>query len=408
VHFVRLLRTYPVFAIFLLSEALSLAGDWFGVVAVSVLALEQGSGTGAFAVGVTLALHDLPMAVVRPFAGVLADRFDRRSLLIAVHVVQGLLTLGMTAAAVAGLLPVVQLLVLVRSVIAGFDWPARSGAIRRLVGEADLLDANAAGGIVWSTSFAVGMSLGGVVASYGPSLALGVDAASFFVAAALLLALPRMPTAGAEGLGHALRKVASDLAEAVRVARGDPRLLEVVLAKAPFGLAGGAGVVLINLVADAHPFAGTGPATLGVLQAVRGVGTGIFPLLASAALRRGLPVGVAWSATAVLGFGGMLGFGLASAPAAFVAATLVWGGGIGANWMIASAELQRRASDAVIGRLSGLDIFLVELLFGSSALLGGFAYERWGTWGALGISVSAGVALWLAVHAAPLRAARAG
>jgi MFS family permease len=404
VGFFRLLRTYPRFALFLLSEAVSLAGDWFGVVAVSVLALREGSGTGAFAVGLTLALHDLPMAAVRPFAGVLADRFDRRSLLLGVHLLQGVLTLGMTAAAAAGLLGVVQGLILARSVIAGFDWPARSGAIRRLVAEEHLVEANAAGGIVWSTSFAVGMSLGGVVASYGPTLALGVDAASFFAGAALLLTLPRMPTRGGGSVGDALRRVVSDLGEAARIARADPRLSEVVLAKAPFGLAGGAGVMLLNLVADAHPFAGTGPATLGILQAVRGVGTGVFPLAAAALLRRGAPLGALWILAAAFGFGGMIAFGVATAPAALLLATLLWGGGIGANWMLASAELQRRASDAVIGRLSGFDIFLVELLFGTSALLGGAACERWGPSAALGGSVTAGVALWLAVHGAARRA----
>ena len=121
--FLRLLRARPLFAVFLLSEAISLGGDWFGVVAVSVLALEQGAGTGGFAVGLTLALHDLPMAAVRPFAGVLADRFDRRSLLLGVHVLQGLLTAVMTVAAVLGLLWVVQAVILVRSVMApGTAW----------------------------------------------------------------------------------------------------------------------------------------------------------------------------------------------------------------------------------------------------------------------------------------------
>ncbi len=400
----RLLRARPLFAVFLLSEAISLGGDWFGVVAVSVLALEQGAGTGGFAVGLTLALHDLPMAAVRPFAGVLADRFDRRSLLLGVHVLQGLLTAVMTVAAVLGLLWVVQAVILVRSVVAGFDWPARAGAIRRLVGEDELVDANAAGGVGWSTSFAVGMSLGGLVASYGAVYALATDAASFFVASALLLALPAMPTRGAGGVADAIGRVVGDLREAAATARRDPRLLEVVLAKAPFGLAGGAGVVLINLVADGSPFAGTGAATLGLLQAVRGVGTGVFPLVASAALRRGAPLGAMWVATGVLGFGGMLAFAAGASPLALLAATLCWGGGIGANWMLASAELQRRATDDVIGRLSGFDIFLVELLFGSSALLGGLLLEVASPGLTMAVSVAAGASLWAAVHAAAWRA----
>jgi hypothetical protein len=72
--------------------------------------------------------------------------------------------------------------------------------------------------------------------------------------------------------------------------------------------------------------------------------------------------------------------------------------------MLASAELQRRATDDVIGRLSGFDIFLVELLFGSSALLGGLLLEVASPGLTMAVSVAAGASLWAAVHAAAWRA----
>ncbi len=79
------LRRHPAFFRLWIAECISLVGDWFSVVAISVLAATRGGGEGALAVATTLAAYELPMAAVRPIAGVLADRFDRRSLLIAVH-----------------------------------------------------------------------------------------------------------------------------------------------------------------------------------------------------------------------------------------------------------------------------------------------------------------------------------
>lgn len=372
---IALLRRSPRFARFLVSEAISLVGDWFSVVAISVLAVQTGEGHGAWAVGVTLAAHELPMSLVRPFGGVLADRFDRRNLLIGVHIGQALLTLWMAERAVAADIPSLQALVVARSLLSGLDHPARSGAIRRLVREDDLLTAHALGGAMWSSMFAFGMALGGFVSSFGVPLALVVDAGTFVVATALLLTLPRMPTHGTGSFGEAARRALADLTDAARLARADSNLLRAVCSKTPLGLAGGAGVVLLNLVADATPFAGTGAATLGLLQAVRGIGTGVGPLVAERLVARGGTLLTVWRAVVGVALAGIGATAVAVAPVALLVAVFVWGCGTGANWMISSAELQRRAPDAAIGRLSGLDLLAAELSFACSALAGGALVE---------------------------------
>lgn len=392
------LRRNPAFARLWLAEAVSLVGDWFSLVAISVLALREGGG--AWAVGVTLAAHDLPMALMRPIAGVLADRFDRRNLLVGVHLAQTLVTLAMAWRAWAGDVTGLQLLVLVRSVVGGLDWPARSGAIRRLVHPDDLMGANAVGGATWSAMYAVGMALGGLVASFGAPLALLVDATSFAFAGALLLTLPAIPTRGGAGLAEALGRAAADLRQAWRMARADPHLFRAVTAKTPLGLAGGAGVVMLNVIADATGFAGTGPLTLGILQATRGLGTGAGPLFAERLVAGGRDFGRVWTGMALLTLLGIAAMATSGPWWLLLLAAFVWGSGSGANWMLSSAEIQRRAPDEAVGRLSGLDMLAVEGAFALSALAGGAlidATHRAPT--AAGVGIGAGLLCWLVVRA---------
>jgi hypothetical protein len=72
--------------------------------------------------------------------------------------------------------------------------------------------------------------------------------------------------------------------------------------------------------------------------------------------------------------------------------------GTGSNWMISSAELQRHADDAAIGRLSGLDLLSVEASFAVSALAGAWAIESTSHVGsAAAMGAALGVAGWIAV-----------
>ena len=401
-----LLVRNPAFARLWVAESISLAGDWFSVVAISVLAVQRGGGEGALAVALTLVAHEVPMGLMRPIAGVLADRFDRRNLLVAVHVAQMFATLAMAERALAGDVPGLQVLVVLRSLAGGLDWPARAGALRRVVSADDLLAANALCGASWSAMFALGMALGGLVASFGAPLALALDSATFAVAAILLATLPRMPTRATSGLGEALARAGSDLREAVALARSDPDLLRAVAAKTPMAAAAGAGVVLLNLIADRASFAGTGALSLGLLQAMRGVGTGLGPLLVARFVPRGPGLLAAWRLASWVALAAIALLPVVEAGWALLLAAFVWGVGTGTNWMLSSAEIQRRAPDAAIGRLSGLDLLSVELAFGGSALLGGLVVEALGVPGSAAVvGVLLGLALWVAVEWAARRTA---
>src|SRR5262249_31160506 len=156
-----------------------------------------------------------------------------------------------------------------------FVVPAETAALRRVVEPDELVPANALLSGTWSVTYVLGMAAGGAIAALGPALAIALDAASFAIAALLLLPLPAMlpeaPAAGPGGMAS-LAAAPADLAAAFRHAQGRPDLLRAVLAKAPVALAGGGGFILANLVAAHRTPFGSAALSLGILQAVRGVG----------------------------------------------------------------------------------------------------------------------------------------
>lgn len=165
---------------------------------------------------------------------------------------------------------------------------------------------------------------------------------------------------------------------AVRIAARAPRLLAAVLGKSPLGLAGGAGWIALNLLAaEAKPF-GAAALSFGLLQAVRGAGTGIGPAIAARLSQRGMSerrLQVFAVTTALVAIPCLA---VARSPIALTLAALVWGIGTGANWVIAHSSLQRQASEDVIGRLAAFDELLVTGAMVLSAFAGAAAFDAFG------------------------------
>jgi MFS family permease len=381
-----------------IAGTVSLVGDWLGFVALSLLALDRGGGPLALAS--VLAVHALPHALLSPVAGPVADRVDRRRLLIGANLVETALTLLMAGAALRGSLAAVQALVLVRSAVSAFVVPAETAALRRVVEPEELVEANTLLSTTWSVTYVLGLAAGGALAALGPALAIALDAASFAIAAILLLPLPAMrPEAIAPTEGAAiLAAVPQDLAAAFRHAQARPALLRAVLAKAPVALAGGGGFILANLVANRSAPFGSAALSLGLLQAVRGAGTGAGPMLAGVLLRRGRSAAGLGVGAITLTFAAIAAFALAGPGLALLAFALLWGMGSGANWVLSSAELQRLAPDALVGRLAAIDDLGATVGLVLGGLAGGALAEATGSvapaaWIGLALGVTAAAAL---------------
>jgi MFS family permease len=373
--YLDLLRARPAYRALFASEVISVTGDWFSLVAVSILTVQAAGASSGVALAWVLAAHLLPQALFAPAAGWLADRYDRRALLMSGALVEGLLTIAMVAAAAQRSVGVLQVLLFLRASVASLREPAAGAALPTLVEKSELTTANALGATAWSTTFVVGMALGGLATELGPTIALAIDAATFFVAAVLLRPLPRLTPPAREGartLGAAIVGAGRDVLAAARVA-ARPGLRASVFGKTPSSVAAGAAWVALNLQAQRLSFVATAATTLGVLQAVRGVGTGVGPLLAR---RRWLSRDATAHLAALAAFLGCWGVAVAPTLGLAFAAVFLWGVGGGGLWVLTQTEIQERSDDAMRGRLLSLDALGFTVGMGGTALLFGALVDR--------------------------------
>lgn len=371
-EYLSLLRRRPGYRRLWAAQLVSQTGDWLGLVAVSVVVGQESDTGGVLALAWVLAAHLIPHALLSPFAGVAADRYDRRAILLWGNILEGVVTLAMVIAAWRGWVVALSAMVLLRSALAAARDPAGGAALPRLVEASEIEPANALGASTWSATFVVGMALGGLVAELGAELALAVDAASFALAALLLLGVPKLPP---EVSGASARGVFGEMREALaRLSRADVRA--AVLGKTPPALASGLGWIALNVLALEAPFASGAATTLGVLQAMRGFGTGVGPLVAVSLIRRGAirRETMAWLGMAAE-VGGALAMALTREPAIALGASLAWGCGAGTLWVITATEIVERSEDRVRGRLLAIDAIGYALAMSAGGLVTALAIE---------------------------------
>jgi MFS family permease len=355
------------------ASLISLGGDWFLLVALFGLVLHFTDS--AIAVALVLAVEDLMYFLLSPVAGVLADRIDRRRLMVGADLVRAVLCLGFLLIRTDSLVWLAFVLLAVMASFSAAFEPASMAALPNLVEEEDLATANAMSGSLWGTMLAVGAALGGVVAAvFGRDTAFIVDAVSFLASAWLIWRIRRPFAEQRAAEDHA--GVGEATVETIQYARRDHRVLALLAVKFGWGIAGGV-LVLIPLLAHREYHAGD--VGIGLLMASRGVGALIGPFVGRSALgpqdRR--IFGAIGLALAVFGLGYSL---LGLVPGLLLAmptVALAHVGG-GAQWTLSSYGLQRIVPDRIRGRIFAFDGMLVTLTFGLSSLLTGWLAESFG------------------------------
>jgi len=370
---VSLLRHNRNFRRLYLASVISLGGDWFLLIALFGLMLRLTDQ--ALAVAFTIAAQDLTYFLASPFAGVLADRLDRRRLMIVCDLARAVLVLGFLLVRTEDLVWLVYVLLALTAVFAAAFEPASMAAMPNLVRERDLSIANALSGSLWGTMLAVGGALGGVVAGvFGTDTAIVIDSVSFVLSALLIL---RIRASFAQARPSDERaSLRQDTVETVRYARRDHRVLALLAVKFGWGVAGGV-LVLLPLLSLGTFHAGE--IGLGLLMAARGVGALIGPFIgrALAGPQDRRLFGAIGAALATFAFGYAL-LGLAPALIFAMGAVLVAHTGGGAQWTLSSYGLQRVVPDRIRGRIFAVDGMLVTLTFGASSILTGLLADAIG------------------------------
>jgi len=167
-------------------------GTWMQRTAQSWLVLTQLTHSNASAVGVVMALQFAPPVLLLPVTGFAADHFERRKLLMATQATMGLLSLGLGALTISGIVQLwhVYFFALLLGCVTAFDTPCRQTFVSDLVGEADLSNAVALNSTSFNAARMVGPAIAGVlIASIGTGWVFLINAASFIAVLASLCLL---------------------------------------------------------------------------------------------------------------------------------------------------------------------------------------------------------------------------
>ena len=352
------------------AELVVFGSDWFVMVPLLVL-LPRLTGSGVWG-GLVLAADTGISALLLPFAGTVADRFDRRRILMLANLGAFVAVLLLFAVRSAATAPLALVAVGAMAVAKSFYSPAASAALPNVVDPADLPAATAVAGSSWGTMTIVGASLGGVVGSaFGPYASFGVTAVCLLTGAGLT-ALIRRPLQSPRDAGVPAVPTRHALAEVLRYIVARPRIRALVTVKSAAGLGNGV-LIVFPLIAGLH---GTGALGAGLLFAVRGAGALVGPFVLRPVLRHRswLLPGLALS----MGLYGVGYLGVAVSPWFPLVLALVFVAHFagGTNWTLSNYALQGEVPDRLRGRVFSVDMMLATLAIAISQLAATTVVDR--------------------------------
>jgi MFS family permease len=185
----QVLYKYPNYRSYLLSHVCQHTGDWFVRIA-SILIVEEltsNGETGEALASMALA-SKIPMAIFAPVGGVLADRFDRRTLMIIMDVLSGVVVLGYLIGIHFRSLSIIFVVTALRSALGASYYPVTTGIVPSMVPDPrDLQLAVTMNSWAWGTMAIVGgMVAGSLAAAIGLRTCYYVDCATFLVSALVI------------------------------------------------------------------------------------------------------------------------------------------------------------------------------------------------------------------------------
>src|SRR5581483_5981792 len=355
--YVALLRDNPDYRKLFFAQVVSLLGDWFEYIAVQTLVFELTQS--GLATGLSIIASNLPAFFLIPLAGSIADRFDRRKIMISMDLIRAVIALSLILVRTADQIWMVYVFQTLSVLFASFFNPALSAAIPNLVRRDELLTANAMSSATWGAMLAIGTFVGGVtVAALGRDAAFILNSLSFLGSAFFVwhihTALNESRAVERKGLNPF-----ADFVEGFKYAWQRPQVFWLMLVKAGAGLAGG--VILLLTVFSFEVF-NSGAQGVGLLQFARGAGILIGPLI-TARIVAGQIRRAEWAiAVGFLSIGvSYVFFGLVPTIALGMIFVFIAHMNWGSNWTLSSALLQRLIPDYIRGRVFSMDYGMVTL-----------------------------------------------
>jgi MFS family permease len=309
------LRHNRSFRLLWFGQVVSQMGDWFDTIAVYTIALRLTGSSRS--VALIMVARFLPTVVLGPGAGVVADRFSRRSIMISADIMRAVVVLGFLFVRRADQMWLVYLLTVLQLSFSTFFEPAKTAVIPSIVSDRELVPANAIAAVTWSVMLTLGAAVGGFVAG--------------------------------------------------------------LFVKPAWGMGGGILTLLAVFGERIYPIAGKAATGIGVLFTARGIGTAIGPFIARrwsgetrSQMQTAIGIGFLMGGAFYFGFGVSRSFILALV---FLAVAHM-GGSI--LWVFSTVLLQRATDDQFRGRVFAAELGLATLTMATSNYLVGELMDRFG------------------------------
>ncbi|MGO8871725.1 MAG: MFS transporter [Acidimicrobiales bacterium] len=376
------------FALIWSAALVSNIGSWMQTVALGVLVFARTGQPGW--TGLVAAAGFVPIGLLAPVGGALADRLDRRRWLIATTMGEMFFATVLAVLAATGhdTPGVLVVLAFLGGACGAIGFPAYQAIVPDLVSHEDLLGAVSLSSAQFNLGRVVGPALAGVaLLTHDYGIVFGINAASFG-AVVIALAMVRLPRP-IRGAGDT-QSMASRIAEGIRAARAEPGCRAAIGLIAVVALSASPFIALVPAMSGALDRGGIstqeGTALLVTAQGVGAViGALALPVLAERLGRRAVVQGALFTLPAVLVLYGL-------SPALWVAALLFLG--VGAVYIAVLSGLntvvQLRAPVEARGRVLSIYMMGLGLVYPLGAVVQGALADRTGVrWvtigGALGL-----------------------
>lgn len=355
-------------------QIISLLGDWFNLIASATL-LNELTESG-LAVGGLFVVRMLAPFLISPITGVVADRYNRKHILIVTDLLRAVIVLGFLF---ADNVPLLFTLTALQLAVSGFFFPARNAILPDVVESHELGTANALGAATWSTMLAFGAAIGGIVTGLvGTAPSFIIDALTFLASAYFVARVVYTPTTEPHAKKATLRAAFNDYVEGLRYLRDHLDILMISLVKAANGLFVSSvfTVLQVEVAEKVFVIGKNGGTGLGIVFAAVGIGTGFGPILArrftgdrDQALRWGITAGYALTAVGLVIAAPLSHFGT------FLIGAIIRGAGVGIAWVFSTQLLLQLAPNQVRGRIFATEFALYTLTYSIGASVGGALLE---------------------------------
>ncbi len=336
----------PNYRRYISGQSLSLVGTWMQMAAQSWLVLTLTHSSTAL--GLIVALQTVPILLLGPYGGVVADRADKRKLMVCLQAMMGLQALVLGLLTITKVVTVWEIgaLAMLLGLNNAFENPARQSFMLEMVGPDHLRNTVSLNSVLVNVARSIGPALAGLlIATVGEGVCFLLNALSFLAVIASLLSLDRSALSPSVPMPRA----PGQLREGLRYVRHTPDLAVPLLMMALVGML--AYEFQVSLPVMARSGLHVGAAGYGFMTAAMGVGAVLGGLIIAAVGRTGVrTLSLAAAAFGVL----LLAAALAeSLPVELLALALA--GGASISFMASgNSTLQLTAAPDMRGRVMSL------------------------------------------------------